>query len=233
MLYKIIKFLKEYLPLIIVIPTFLGGIWQVLELSLISISYVRFFSISQLVADGILIIMIIFPWIIGFMFFIEKYKFIKNNNTVVKNNIFLDIFLYFIIVLVFYMSWIFLLQIINNIGIDTYLGYLILVMYIYLILFMLLFFLSKIFISCIEFILKIFKTKAISYTLVIILSFLMLFHHIFFIPESLENITNLPDGKIKYFNDKYIFIENRENKNIIVVEFDKLFSHSTSSETVE
>jgi len=227
------KFLKEYLPLIIVIPTFLGGIWQILELSIISMSYVRFFSISQLVADGILIIMIIFPLIIGFMFFIEKYEFIKNDSTVIKNNMFLNIFLFFIIVLVFYISWIFLLQTIKNIGIDTYLGYLILVMYIYLILFMLLVFLSKIFISCIEFILKIFKTKAIPYTLIMILFFFMLFHYIFFIPKNLENITNLPKGKIKYFNDKYIFIENEENKNIIVVKFDELFSHSASPETVK
>ena len=56
---NIIKFLKEYLSLIIIIPTFLGGIWQILELSLMSISYVRFFSITQLVADGILIIIVI------------------------------------------------------------------------------------------------------------------------------------------------------------------------------
>lgn len=54
---KITKFLKEYLSILIVIPAFVGGIWQAIELMSISIPYIRFFSISQIVSDGILILM--------------------------------------------------------------------------------------------------------------------------------------------------------------------------------
>ena len=48
------------------------------------------------------------------------------------------------------------------------------------------------------------------------------FHHFFFMPENLKNLKNLPEGKIQYFNDKYIFIEN-DDKTIEVVKFDNLF----------
>lgn len=56
---KTAKFLKEYLSILIVIPAFIGGIWQSFELMSISIPYIRFFSISQIVSDGILILMFI------------------------------------------------------------------------------------------------------------------------------------------------------------------------------
>lgn len=220
---NIIKFLKEYLSLIIIIPTFLGGIWQILELSLMSISYVRFFSITQLVADGILIIIVILPWIIGLIFSVEIYNSVKNKDSIIKNNIFVDIFLYFIIILVCYISGKVLYNIIKEIGINTYIGYLFLVTYVYFILFVVIVFFSKLFIKCIHFFKKIYKTRILSFSLIVISSFFLFFHYIFFIPKNLENITNLPDGKIRYFNDKYIFIENKKNENILVVKFDKLF----------
>ncbi|MBC5836806.1 hypothetical protein [Flavobacterium muglaense] len=56
---NIVDFLKEYLSVLIVIPAFIGGIWQGFELMSISIPYIRFFSISQIVSDGILILMFI------------------------------------------------------------------------------------------------------------------------------------------------------------------------------
>lgn len=55
----IVDFLKENLSILIVIPAFLGGIWQAFELMSISMPYIRFFSISQIVSDGITILMLI------------------------------------------------------------------------------------------------------------------------------------------------------------------------------
>lgn len=58
----IVKF-KEYISLVLLIPTILGGGLQLYELGSISISFIRFFSVSQLLADGILavyILMIVF-----------------------------------------------------------------------------------------------------------------------------------------------------------------------------
>lgn len=53
-------FVKDYLSIIILIPPLIGGIWQLLELMNISMQYIRFFSISQIVPDGILILMFFF-----------------------------------------------------------------------------------------------------------------------------------------------------------------------------
>lgn len=50
---------KSNIQYIILIPTILGGLWQLLELSSISISFIRFFSVSQLIADGLLILFVL------------------------------------------------------------------------------------------------------------------------------------------------------------------------------
>lgn len=54
-----LKFVKDNIQYIILLPTIFGGIWQLLELANISISFIRFFSVSQLVADGLLILFIV------------------------------------------------------------------------------------------------------------------------------------------------------------------------------
>ncbi|MFC3901362.1 hypothetical protein SAMN05421749_10114 [Acinetobacter marinus] len=54
---KYLLFIKENLSLIILIPTILGGIYQVLNiLTIIGLPYIRFFSISQVVPDGLMIL---------------------------------------------------------------------------------------------------------------------------------------------------------------------------------
>lgn len=62
---KLYKLIKENLSLLIIFPPLIGGLWQVIELSSLSISFLRFFSVSQLVADGILILIV-------FLFFIAS-----------------------------------------------------------------------------------------------------------------------------------------------------------------
>lgn len=56
---KMLRFLKNNLALAALFPTLLGGIWQVAKLTSISVNAVRFFSISQLLIDGLLIIALI------------------------------------------------------------------------------------------------------------------------------------------------------------------------------
>lgn len=48
--------IKDNLSLIILVPAILGGLWQLLELASIGIPYIRFFSVSQIVSDGLLIL---------------------------------------------------------------------------------------------------------------------------------------------------------------------------------
>lgn len=61
---KDFNFFKSNLPLFIILPSFLGGIWQILELSSIDLSYIRFFSINQIVPDGLLALFLLF-WFFG------------------------------------------------------------------------------------------------------------------------------------------------------------------------
>lgn len=55
---RLYKLIKDNLSLLIILPTLVGGLWQVIELSSLSISFLRFFSVSQLVADGLLILIV-------------------------------------------------------------------------------------------------------------------------------------------------------------------------------
>lgn len=55
-----LEYLRQNLSVLIIIPAFLGGVWQLFELTSISISYIRFFSITQIVPDGLLIIYLLF-----------------------------------------------------------------------------------------------------------------------------------------------------------------------------
>lgn len=49
------SWIKDNLSFLILFPTVCGGIWQLFELIAIGPAYIRFFSISQLVSDGILV----------------------------------------------------------------------------------------------------------------------------------------------------------------------------------
>lgn len=52
-------FIKEYLSVIIILPAILGGLWQLIELWSIAPSFIRFFSISQIVPDGLFILFLL------------------------------------------------------------------------------------------------------------------------------------------------------------------------------
>jgi hypothetical protein len=64
---KVLTFLKDHLNLVLIVPGILGGVWQILELSSLSISFVRFFSVTQLIADGLLILLIAFNIFVYFL----------------------------------------------------------------------------------------------------------------------------------------------------------------------
>lgn len=61
-----INFLKDYLSIIILFPATIGGLWQLIELASISPSYIRFFSISQVVPDGLLVLLFVVCIILAF-----------------------------------------------------------------------------------------------------------------------------------------------------------------------
>ena len=55
----------KFFPLVIIFPSIIGGFWQIYELYLIDPSFIRFFSISQIVPDGLLILTITIPLILS------------------------------------------------------------------------------------------------------------------------------------------------------------------------
>lgn len=63
-----IRYLSKHHSLVLLIPALLGGIWQIIELSQMSFSYVRFFSPSQVLADGLLILTLLIFFIGTFSF---------------------------------------------------------------------------------------------------------------------------------------------------------------------
>jgi len=77
---KFIKNIKENLSLILLLPPILGGFWQLLELSKISISFIRFFSPSQLLPDGLLILFIFIMFYVSYkVATFKKYKYNFND----------------------------------------------------------------------------------------------------------------------------------------------------------
>lgn len=76
----IIKFIQKYLGILVIIPAFIGGLWQLIELSNISISFIRFFSLSQIVPDGLLILIFLLiatftymlGWVADTLFYINE-----------------------------------------------------------------------------------------------------------------------------------------------------------------
>src|SRR5690606_24765602 len=60
---KFLEFFKENKEIIILIPTLLGGLYQLLNiLILVGLPYIRYFSVSQVIPDGLLISIVLF-WI--------------------------------------------------------------------------------------------------------------------------------------------------------------------------
>ncbi len=54
-----IEWIFSHISIVVLIPSFLGAVWQILELSRINVAYIRFFSISQIPIDGTLILFLL------------------------------------------------------------------------------------------------------------------------------------------------------------------------------
>lgn len=56
---NIVEEIKFIMPLVLFLPPLLGGIWQLIELYKIDPAYIRFFSATQLLPDGLLMFIIL------------------------------------------------------------------------------------------------------------------------------------------------------------------------------
>lgn len=71
---KSYDFINANLSLIVLVPTVLGSIWQIVQISRLNISYLRFFSPSQVVVDGVLILSLIFITYLLFELIRQMYR---------------------------------------------------------------------------------------------------------------------------------------------------------------
>lgn len=84
-MHKLISVFKENKEIIILIPTLLGGLYQILNIViLVGMPYVRYFSVSQVIPDGLLISIAIF-WI--YVVFKILFSFYKHANQKNENQI--------------------------------------------------------------------------------------------------------------------------------------------------
>jgi hypothetical protein len=226
-----IEFLKSNLSLIILLPTLLGGIWQLLELLKISPSFIRFFSVSQLIPDGLLILFVfLIIYSFGKIAFEWSLKRVKNGSSLFSK-------ILVILLCLFYLS-IFVLVIFDKGSVGLPLLSLASFSFIVLAIYLLSFFKKNIIESFIN---RESVGKEILYLgflfsfIFILFSAFTIFHKSFLLPQNWKNIKELEcrikkDKKVDsyrllYFNDKYIFIELTliDNlKEIEIIKFEKI-----------
>ncbi|KIA82454.1 hypothetical protein [Flavobacterium sp. AED] len=226
---KLLDIVNKYLSLIIILPAILGGLWQIIELSRISFSFIRFFSVTQIIPDGLLILLFLLIFVFSLLFLIwvlEKYNKgdeVDDESNVKEGNIYhaiLFLMLFFACsIAVIYFN----IFIANNIeNIFNLLIYLPINIIISLLAYG---FLKESVTHCIQIIsVKYFKPiisnawyafMTVQATMLIFL--LVKFHDVFMMPSELKNVDNLickvekvydtNEFEILYANDKYIFAE--------------------------
>ncbi|XZW38023.1 hypothetical protein ACT4WW_07435 [Acinetobacter baumannii] len=151
-IWKDLDFYKEHWSIIIFIPAFLGGFFQISRLYLLDPSFIRFFSVQQVIPDGLFILFIItLSFLIFILFnniFIKKEKVkigwnIKNIYKNIKNKLYPSLALllissYIHIIELFFKQdiplFLTILQIIFEVIVTIYLGeviFIILLLYMY------------------------------------------------------------------------------------------------------
>lgn len=93
-----LEIFKENKEIIVLIPTLLGGLYQVLNLViLVGLPYVRYFSVNQVIADGLLISIVIFWIYVAYKLIFSFYKqlFSKQGNKIKHSFIFNVFYIFF------------------------------------------------------------------------------------------------------------------------------------------
>ena len=252
---SLLEHLKDNLSVLIIIPAFIGGLWQALELMSISIQYIRFFSISQIVPDGILIIMLIIisfsfsaiGWFADILFFekskpkdvevvsAEEYE--KYRKAELYKHVIWFTFMYGFIL------WSYLHNKMNIIDYD-YLEWTILFTYLYLLL------MNRTLDNAYYFAKEKYKKFYKGANVLLLILYIVVItclskgiHNLFITPTNIANIENIkrdvahkfPKTKqeLLYFNDKYMFIkitgETKKNKKGKNVKSEKIYIQKLES----
>lgn len=242
---EVLNDIKDYWSLIVVIPPLIGGLFQILELSLISSSYIRFFSVTQALVDGLLFLFFVILLSLAALIAIEfgKMKCIQQRPKWVRETL---IFTLIVLLAALFVSLFFGLHLNCKILSVVIIGVLLFTGLISLITFAIP---DKFFVAIGRWILGVKKdpendqkytspkkTRLLWLLLIFVPYFYLTHKTILFEPKSLVNkefvhcfvSSYFPstERKIRYFNDQYIFVEvlkkNKGNK-IFVLPFSKFF----------
>ncbi|NGY38995.1 hypothetical protein FQU23_015980 [Flavobacterium sp. XN-5] len=224
-----LKYLKNNLNLIIILPALLGGLWQLIELSRISFSFIRFFSVSQIIPDGLLILLFLIIFTISVFILFYFWKKLDNDDEEVENNVTIKKgnALFAILFILLFFGCIVLVAYCNNYFIKNIESLISLFLYLPVNIVITLFafaFLGYSVLHCkdIEILNHLKKVASnisivfISVQIIMLISFMVQFHNVFLLPAELKNVDNLickaekvedsANFEILYSNDKYIFV---------------------------
>lgn len=231
-----LEYIQNHLNVILLVPTVLGGFWQLIELMSIDTSYLRFFSLTQVIADGLIILIILlFSYFIYLLFF--KLVFEDNKLETNKSDLAFNIFrlLSFTVLLIYFLYKIYINK---KIEFSNFLLVIFCIVGIYRYIREILKNSNKINNKLKEIIVNnsteitLFLMLAIGFLFVGFITFNKLFHNTYFIPTNLKNITNIEcyldkkknEFELLYFNDNYIFVEIKDTQQVEIIKFEELLN---------
>lgn len=249
---KYLKLVNKNFSIIISIPPLIGAIWQIINLGSISFSYIRFFSITQLIPDGIIILICMALISISTILLglISKYEDTKDE--VKDNTSYAEVknpkIIWGVLLLVFCCFFLILLNNINNYFINNLKEYFIVGIIIpanlllYSILGLLILYgvnhIKPYDLKSSKKIKIFFSIMIVFATLNIIISYFNKFNQLMLFPNNLVNQNiieknieaEFPNSKIRllYNNDKYLFysiIDSTNTEKIKIENFEKLFTN--------
>ncbi|WP_055098365.1 hypothetical protein [Flavobacterium aquidurense] len=230
------KSLKENLTMIALIPTILGAGWQLWQLGMISIQMIRFFSISQLVNDGLIILLfLLIPLFIiktlikggvDELYKNEDLNYIQNIKNKTKSAVIRQLIYFFLLIAMAITMFLKTENVFYS-------------FYFYLLLATIFSFIQvHLFLLCFQF----FRRNKLIEVYLSITTFIILVYALAVINLNFNNIESLLNfqnmiskiekkdcysaaPRIRYFNDKYIFIEleKKNKKSILINQIDDLF----------
>ncbi|WP_411583038.1 hypothetical protein [Acinetobacter nosocomialis] len=95
---KFLALFKENKEIIVLIPTLIGGLYQLLNIViLVGLPYVRYFSVAQVIPDGLLLSVVFFWFYISLKIILNFYKDLNKKNIKEKNNHIIQDILYIVL----------------------------------------------------------------------------------------------------------------------------------------
>ena len=224
---KVLHLIKENINLLILIPTILGGFWQLLELVRIEISFIRFFSLTQVVSDGLVILFLLLIFMIVNLGLFIKDK--KDDDTLSPyEEYFLVKFLLLLLFLTGFGRAVYLLNYKEFTTINIVVLYLFFVLSLRVI--------KDIIVKKFGDVFKNYYSLIVLIVFQISLYFMnsifIKFHQLYYVPSNIKNIEYLEcytgkkkkDFELLYFNDKYVFIKDVNSKQIEIINFEEMLN---------